>query len=137
MTTIRRRNLAPAVAAAALALGLAGCGSHHDNTDPNLHGAGPTQDNPAPAAVTDTGNHSGATTTNSLVPGATPNSMGNSNTSSNTTTSNVPGGSTTTNGATTSNGNSTSTRATPGGAGFLPSNTGGGTGSVLGTNPRP
>jgi hypothetical protein len=125
-------------------LGLAGCGSHHHNTEPNLHGAGPTQDNPAPAGVADTGNHSGLTTSN-VGGGATPNPTGNAtlpNTVGGSTMSNSTNGSTTsnsTNGSTTSNstGTSTSTRATPGGNGFLPENSGGGVGSVLGTGPRP
>jgi hypothetical protein len=37
----------------------------------------------------------------------------------------------------TTTGNSTSTRATPGSNGFLPQDSGGGLGSVLGTTPRP
>jgi hypothetical protein len=59
--TALRRTAAPALAAAILGLLLGGCGSHQDS-GPQLHGAGGNQNGPSAAPMTDSGNHSGTTT---------------------------------------------------------------------------
>jgi hypothetical protein len=57
--TALRRTLAPALAAALLGL-LGGCGSHHDDSGPQLHGAGSSQNEPSQAPMAVGGNPSGA-----------------------------------------------------------------------------
>jgi hypothetical protein len=115
---MRRRTVGPALAAAALGLLLGGCGSKHSDSDPQLHGAGSTQNAPSPPPMVDSGNHSGLTTSGGGINGTpTPNAI----------TNPVFGGSA---------GGSTSTRATPdSGLGMVPGadTSGGGLGGFVPT----
>jgi hypothetical protein len=120
--TALRRTAAPALAAAILGLLLGGCGSHKDS-GPQLHGAGGNQNEPSPPAMTDSGNHSGLTTSGGGINGTpTPDAASNPE---------FGGGAA---------GSSVATRATPdSGVGMVPgaSSDSGGTGQIFPTAAPP